>query len=498
MSGVPTIPDGRVDLRAPGTRRLIDLDALDGRIDDAVDIMNCTITGTARAVHELERHNFISCVFETAFFRDIDLSGCDVKDTLVLGCGFSGCRINAATHTASIYKETEFNGCNFHNAAITDSEYHHVRFSGCDLDNVLIKNCRFYDSTFVECATSTHVFENCIFVRTSLDRTEIELRTIISNFGLKSEIMTECRIRDGRINRPFGYVPLEEIPVAALRDRDDPLAILSIRYFVDGHLLGAEDGFDEAFDLRRWAQMARQPASFAQLIELFAEFLVTAYENSEVDMHKLLLLHDVTRQIVYDRSPDAVGYRYAVSFGGIHLALSRFVEDYLDALYAAWDTARPDLWVIAEGPLSGDYFEDRLAGLLSHSDLRIGEVRPYNSVLLQLVEVVDGSKLFALALILASFVKVELKATRSSTFRLPAASDEPAAAGTGVVLAADSEPFEFFHIASGMTGDKKRAYELRVKSLVPTTSIVVDLKLAVSTGFVRKVRQVIVRIADDC
>jgi len=497
MSGVPTVPDGRAALVAPGTRRLIDLDAMNGRIDEAVDLINCTITGTARPIHELERHNFISCVFEDAFFRDLDLTGCDVKDTLVVNCEYSGCRINAATHTASIYKETEFIGCNFHNAAITDSEYHHVRFSGCDLDNVLIKNCRFYDSTFVECATSTHVFENCIFVRTSLDRTEIELRTIISNFGLKSELMTECRVRDGRINRPFGYVPVEEIPAAALRDRDDPLAILSIRYFVDSHLLGAEDGFDEAFDLRRWAQMARQPASFAQLIELFAEFLVTAYENSEVDMHKLLLLHDVTRQIVYDRSPDAVGYRYAVSFGGIHLALSRFVEEYLDKLYSAWDTGHPDLWVVADGPMSSDYFEDQLAGLLSHSGLRVGEIRPHNSVLLQLVEIMDGGKFFALALILASFVKVELKATHSSSFRLSKVGAEPAAAGTSIVPAADSEPFEFFHIASGMTGDKKRAYELRVKSLVPTTSIVVDLKLLVSTAFVRKVRQVIVRIADD-
>lgn len=497
MSGEATIPDRRTELAAPRTRRLIDLDTLRGRIDQAVDIINCTITGTARPEHELGSHNFISCMFETTVFRDLDLTGCDVKDTLVLNCEFSRCRINAATHTASIYRETEFASCNFHNAAITDSEFHRVRFSGCDLDNVLVKNCRLYDSSLIECATSTHVFENCIFVRTLLDRTEIELRTIISNFGLKSELVTEGRVRDGRINQPFGYVSSEEIPGAALRDRDDPLTILSIRYFIDGHLLGAEESFEAAFDLRRWAQMARQPASFAQLIELFAEFLVTAYDNSEVDMHKLLLLHDVTRQIVYDRGPDAVGYRYAVSFGGIHLALSRFVEDYLDTLYSTWDTASPNLWVVAEGPLSGDYFKSQLAELLSHCGLQIGEVRPYNSVLLQLIEVMNGGKFFALALILASFVKVELKATHSRNFRLRVTDGESAKAGTSIVSAASGEPFEFFQIASGMAGAKKRAYELRVKSLVPTTSIVVDLKLAVSMGLVRKVRQVIVRIADD-
>jgi hypothetical protein len=497
MSREPTVPDARTDLAVPGTRRLIDLDALHGRIDDGVDLINCTIIGTARPVHELDRHNFISCVFENAFFRGIDLSGCDIKDTLILACEFVDCRINSATHTASIYKETEFKGCNFHNAAITDSEYHQVRFSGCDLDNVLVKNCRFYDTGFVECTTSTHVFENCIFVRTSFERTEIELRTIISNFGLKSNLMNQCRVRDGRTNRPFGYIAASGIAAAALLDRDDPLALLAVRYFVDGQLLGAEDGFDEAFDLRRWAQMARQPASFAQLIELFAEFLVTAFENNEVDMHKLLLLHDVTRQIVYDRSREAMGYRYAVSFGGIHLALSKFVEEYLDALYAAWDKERPDLWVVADGPLSRNHLADRLSGFLAHAGLEVGEVRPYNSVLLQLLEVVDGGKFFALALILASFVKVELKATRTNSLRLRPPQTGPAAAGTQIVPLAEGETFEFFHIASGMTGEKKRAYELRVKSLIPTTSIIVDLRLAVSTGFVRKIRQVIVRIADD-
>jgi hypothetical protein len=307
--------------------------------------------------------------------------------------------------------------------------------------------------------------------------------------------MIDNRVRDDRRSQVHAYIPDADIASAARSDRDDPLALLAILYFVDGNLLGDADGFDAAFDLRAWARMARQPASFAQLIELFAEFLVTAYDNDEVDMHKLLLLHDVTRQITYDRSPDAVGHRYAVSFGGIHLALSRLVEEYLNVLYAMWDSARNDLWIIAKGPLSRDYHERQLAPFLTHCGLRIGKIQPHNSVLLQLLEELGGGKFFALAIILASFVRTELKVTR--TFKQIMVSTPENAGLSGTKIAVVQEPFEFFHITSGMTGSKQRAYELRVRALVPTTSIIVDLKLAVATGFVRKIRQCIIRIAED-
>lgn len=495
MSDVPSAPGERTDLRPPPTRHRIDLNQQAGRIQDRTDVINCTITGTARVEHELERHNFISCVLENANFRNLDLSGCDIKDTLLINCEFSDCKINSATHTASIYKATAFRRCNFHNAAITDSEYHEVEFVDCELDNVLVKNSRLYDCNLTGCLTATHVFENCIFVRTLFERSEVELRTLVSNFGLKSSLMIDNKVRDDRRSQTHVFIPKADIASAALSDRDDPLALLAVLYFTDGNLLGDAAGFDTAFDLRAWARMARQPASFAQLIELFAEFLVTAYDNDEVDMHKLLLLHDVTRQIAYDRSPEAVGHRYAVSFGGIHLALSRLVEEYLDALYTMWNPDRADLWVIASGPLSREYHANQLAPFLMHCGLQLGEIHPYNSVLLQLLEEVAGGRFFALAIILASFVRADLKIARASRRVLVSTAENSGLIATQVAVV--QEPFEFFHVTSGMTGSKQRAYELRVRALVPTTSIIVDLKLAVATGFINRIRQCIVRIAED-
>ena len=359
----------------------------------------------------------------------------------------------------------------------------------------MIKGCRLYDTSFVACLTTTHVFEANLFLRASFRSTEIELRTVLSNFGLKRGQLSDSAIRNGRRGEDATMVDPDDLGKLAAALRDDPLATLTMRYFIDGDLLGADDSVDRAFDLRRWAAIARQPASFAQMLELFAEFLVEAFEQDEVDMHKLLLLHDVTRQIVYDRSRAAIGHRYAVSFGGIHLALSRFVEEYLVLLDTALTVRPGSLWVIGEGPLSRQFFQDALDDFLRHSAVRIGEVRPYNSVLAELVELLPGGKLFALALILASFTRAELKAVHSSTFRIGQGS--PSAGGTEIVAPAPAEPFEFFSLTTGLTEGERRAYEMRIKSLIPTTSIVVDLRLAVSTVLLRKVRKVIIGLAQE-
>jgi len=79
MANLPFVPGGASDVGSLGRARTIDLDQYTGVIQDDVDLINCTITGTARAQHGLERHNFIFCVLRDAIFRDITLEGCRRK-----------------------------------------------------------------------------------------------------------------------------------------------------------------------------------------------------------------------------------------------------------------------------------------------------------------------------------------------------------------------------------------------------------------------------------
>src|SRR5262249_32659991 len=156
------------------------------------------------------------------------------------------------------------------------------------LSNLLTKSSRLYDCIFEECETATHVFEGNVFLRCYFRQTDLEARTIVSNFGLKNAFLVGGRIRDRRTSEQYAF--LDNAAIARLSDerKSDPLALLSIIYFLRGDLLHGGKDVDDALNIKSWLRLARQPASFALLVESLAEFLMNAYEDNEVDMHKIL------------------------------------------------------------------------------------------------------------------------------------------------------------------------------------------------------------------
>jgi uncharacterized protein YjbI with pentapeptide repeats len=493
MPSTPAISKAGEALVARKTAARVDLSTLDRKLQSKIDLIDYTLTGDARAVHDLGHHNFISCVFDGVIADSIDLARCDFKDTLVVDSVFSKCKISASSHASTVYVRSTFEECDFTEGAQTDCEYRDVTFVRCRLSNLLIKDSRLYDCVFEDCSTETHVFENDVFLRSRFVRSELELRTITSNFGLKLAQLEECRVRDARASEEHRFVEPDDIGKLALSASPSPLVLLSVRYFLDGDLLRGGDDIDRAFDIRRWIELSRQPASFAKLLEQLTEFLMNAYEANELDMHKMLVLHDVTRQIIASAgSEESLGFRFSLAFGGIHLALSRLVEEYLTVLYEVSQNSPQHVHLVVQGPLDKSYYEDHLGGFLNHAGVGVYAVRPHNSpVELELVELFPGGRFFALALILASFVRVELHARRQAVTHPRIASHAGGAMATAV---ATTEGQEFFELTSGLSSDERRAYELRIKALVPGTSIIVDLKLDVSTALISKLRDVVVKV----
>jgi uncharacterized protein YjbI with pentapeptide repeats len=473
----------------------INLDELDGKIHDGVDLVGYRLTGQVRQIHDLSSHNFISCIFDRVFANGIDLTRCDFKDVLVKDSHFRQCSIQASTHNTTYYINSIFEECDFTNGAHTGCEFREVRFQKCQLSNLLTKNSRLTECIFEYCTTETHIFEGNVFLRTRFVQTDLEVRAIASNFGIKQSLTEDCRIRSARMSEPHSFLTLEDLRRIAKERYTDPLALLSLLYFMNGNLLCGGEEVDNAFDMKNWLKLARQPASFAQLIELMAEFLVNAFEDDEVDIHKILLLHDVTRQIIAGSADDLAGSRLRLSFGGIHLALSRLVEDYLSALSETLERLPDRVRVLAIGPPEKTYYEAELADLLANCGVAIGAARPHNSPTeVEFLELLPGGRLFLIAALLASFVRVELRAHSTAIKARPAVAKAKKTKAVSKVLVKD---VEFFELAVGMSAEKQRAYELRVKALLPTTSIIVDLKLSVSTQLIQKMRSVIIRILQD-
>jgi uncharacterized protein YjbI with pentapeptide repeats len=488
-SGFPAWPTSAID---------INLDELDGKLHEGVDLIGYRLTGQARLVHDLSSHNFISCVFDGVYATDVDLTRCDFKDVLIRNSHFRRCKIQAATHSTCVYVASHFEECDFSNAAQTNCEFLSVRYERCQLSNLMTKSSRFTDAIFTQCTSKTHVFEGNVFLRTRFISTDLELRTITSNFGLKHELTEHARIRTARVKEPHRFIEADELRVLVSEYAHNPLALLSVLYFLEGNLLSGGKEVDRAFEIESWMRLARQPAAFAQLVESLTEFLVNAFEDDEVDAHKILLLHDITRQIIEASADDPAGYRMHLFFGGIHLALSRLVEEYLGVLADLVPQSRAESRVLANGPPSKIYYERELAEVLQHCGVTVRDARPHNSPTeVIFADLLPGGQLFLIALLLASFVRVELRAHARERLKPRSLGRGKRASlpkKAGIRIAKEAE---FFELTAGMSTEAQRAYELRIKSLLPTTSIVVDLRLSVSTQLMHKLRTVIVRILQD-
>jgi len=477
----------------PGRTIEVNLDELEGKLHEGVDLVGYRLTGQARQIHDLSSHNFISCVFDHVFANEIDLTRCDFKDVLVKDSHFRRCLIQASTHSTSFYSNSTFEECDFTNGAHTGCEYRHVTFAACQLSNLLTKNSRLTDCTFDKCETRTHVFEGNVFLRTAFIQTNLELRTILLNFGIKRALTSGCRIRDERASEAHTFVDEHELRTVLEAHATDPLALLSTIYFTDGSLLSGGKDVDAAFDIKSWIGLTHQPTSFAQLVESLAEFLVNCFESDEVEIHKILLLHDVTREILAKSADDAAGNRARLSFGGIHLALSRIVETYLLLLADALRSTPSMVHVLVKGPPSVAHFEEVLSEVLTHCGVSIVDARPHNSPTeLMFVELIPGGRFFLIALLLATFVRFQLVAHSTATREQPPASKPKKKRSRSDV----AKRTEFFELSAGLSAEQQKAYELRLKALMPLTSLVVELKLAVSTQLIQKLRGVIIRILE--
>ena len=81
----------------------------------------------------------------------------------------------------------------------------------------------------------------------------------------------------------------------------------------------ARQVLDEALNITRWTRIYRNPGSFVELLDKFAEFLVHLHDNNKLTFHPILLLHQVTSTLTESIPQEKELYRVATSLGGIHL-----------------------------------------------------------------------------------------------------------------------------------------------------------------------------------
>lgn len=472
------------------------------------DLIRYRITGTFPSETDFSVVNFIGCELYDITANGLDFSECDFKDTLVKGAVFSDCSFNGGTFATTFYSETEFRRCTFYNNAAYSCDFRQVHFVDCDLTNLLVKSSRFSQCTFERCITSNKICEMSTLFGVTFVDTPIQIETITNNFGLTSADLKNAPIRSMRVREPYRSLSHDDDLKALLTSQKlSALERLTLEYFLEHNLLNGSLLLDEALNIARWTKIYRNPGSFVELLDKFAEFLIHLYEDNKLTVHPILLLHHVTSTLTNSLPSEEDLHRVARSLGGIHLILSRIVEEYLGVLDLAAQRSSGSVAFLAEGPTDPAYFRKALEPWIEQEGVEISRLERNSPLFIEFT----ASDIISLLPLLAAFhatrVKLEITRLKVALGKEPAPKAGkriskkskgglPAVPEKSLQRVAQRSQQSVFSISSGWVSTPESSYELRVRSLMPG-SLLVDLKLNFSTTLVRRIRSILLDLLTD-
>jgi uncharacterized protein YjbI with pentapeptide repeats len=471
------------------------------------DLIRYRVTGTVPPGSDFSVANFIGCELYDFTAEGIEFSDCDFKDTLIKGTVFSDCSFNGGTFATTFISETEFRRCTFYNNAAYGCDFRGVHFVDCDLTNLLVKSSRFSQCTFENCVTSNKICEMSTLFGVAFVNTPIQIETITDNFGLTSADLRSAPIRSARVREPYRTFSDNDIKALLKSQKLSGLEKLTLEYFLTHTLVNGSALLDESLNIARWTRIYRNPGSFVELLDKFAEFLLHLYDDNKLTAHPILLLHHITSTLSETLPSEEELHRVAMSLGGVHLILSRVVEAYLRVLDLITQRTAGSVAFLAEGPTDPDYFRKELEPWLGAEGVEITRLERNSPLFIEFSAPDLVSLLPIIAIFLATRVKLDIS-------RLKKALEEEKGPGTGKKGSKKSKrnlparidkslqqrkkesERSLFSVSTGWVAAPNPAYELRVRSLMPG-SLLVDLKLNVNTTVAHRLRSILQVLLTD-
>jgi len=346
MNNVPSFPP--LDDRS--RYDLMNLESKHIQANFGKEIYRKALKGTANNLAAGSFQNVIESVFDGALLANCDFSNTDFKDCLFKRARLNKCKFNILTFATSTLSDCRFTECTFSNSTFQNCTFQRVRFSLCDLSKLLVKECRFIDCIFEKCNTSNKLLEMCLVIGSRFCSTDIQIDTILSNFGITLGCLKNSRIRSGRTDGDFVFIDAGHLRSAAKKAQISTPALIDIRldFFEDENLLVGSSGLDRALTVETWTQISNNLGSFLQVYRAFTDFLVLLYENDLLYWHSILKLHDLSGSFV--KSCGGLPFETTTTLMGIHQQLSIYVEDTLLLAENIADKGGCHLEFVVNGP----------------------------------------------------------------------------------------------------------------------------------------------------
>jgi uncharacterized protein YjbI with pentapeptide repeats len=462
----------------------LDFSEMEAFATKSQEIRRSLLTGRHTKRHQLRPANIV-----LSAIRDFESDGglfeyVDFKDSFVERAIFRGCSFDYAAIINCDFENVEFIECNFHNVSITGSNFHNVVFKNCALDHMVIELCKFFHCEFVNCTTSNKLFDFCLFFGSKFGGTDLQIQTLIGNFGLNREGVAGG-IRDKSIDEEFRMLDVEDIgsyPVAT------PIEAFKISYFLDRQAtLSGSDAFEATFALDSWIGTAKIPLTFTNLLSLYMDFLLSLYDNQDIVIFPVLKLHSLTGVLVEDVSIPAAAMTPVY---GVHMTLARVAETYLSALASTVRSLGTTAAILVSGPLDRRFYLEEYPFIFAREGITIVGIKKHNSPneMLLTWDAVASMVPF-IALFMASRFKLEIASYEGSLARVVDKGSE-IKTGTGKNLIPVKGLFE---INLGFDKEESHLYGLKIKSLFPG-SLMMELGLQLSMKQVLASRLLLLRI----
>jgi hypothetical protein len=405
--------DKNTNLKLKNSQDKINFDNYENLEINTKEIYKCILTGTFTEKHSMKA-NIVLCKAEKLNTINGIFEAVDIKDSRFTQSDFKNTCFDNSSIINSFFTNTCFDNCTFYFVSITGTHFESVTFKNCNLDNMVIESCKFFDCEFINCHTSNKLIEQSLLFNSFFVNTEIEFETIINNFGLTCEHLTNSKIR--KISNYPSYYYISDIDLQNILKENDLLNIekFKIEYFLNSNMfLDGSDLLDTVFDIKNWLLTSEVPVTFVNNLNLFYDFLSYNYEHNKIAIYPLLRYHHLTGLLSNLRSKTTyINDNLYPSLMGLHMALSRYVEYfcYLIEEYVKLQN-NPLVFLVEAGPLDKSYYELRLKPLFKNSDIKILKIIKHNSpneLFIQYLGI--GSEIVsALTPIIAMFLATRIK-----------------------------------------------------------------------------------------
>ena len=440
------------------------------------EIKSCVIKGVINERHTITPANIVLSKVEECSFIGANLEYVDIKDTLILNSKIQNTSFDFGAFINSEFEVLTFNNCKFHNVSITGSNFKTVIFLDCDLSNMVIESCKFEDCKFINCKTSNKLFELCLFSNITFEKTNIQIQTIIENFGITHESIINSSIRDKTINEDFSIINKEK-----LADLDNLTVVerWNADYYLNPNvLLEGTSSLDALFDINNWNKTARIPQTFSNLVALLSEFFQHNYEIGKCSIFNILKLHSFTNSIISEMG-DSI--RRMPEISGSHMIMSSIVDEYLKCYSGVLSNIQNPTVLLMNGPMEPEYYQRFFYDTLHIEDVNVIKVIKHNSpneVFISWNEIASIAPI--IAIFMASKFNFELRKYISS--------DSLNINNSGLRIENTPKTEKVFQLSLGFDEKDKHLFGLRIKSIFPG-ELLLDLGIHVSTkqiGIVRK------------